>query len=53
MRKFKSIEPAQRFLAAHAAVHDLFNLGKHLVSAENYRYFRLRASALWESAVAA
>jgi putative transposase len=43
MRKFKSMEQAQRFLNAHAAVHNLVNLGRHLVSAENYRYFRLRA----------
>jgi putative transposase len=38
-RKFKSMEQAQRFLGAHAAVHNLFNLGRHLVSAEIYRYF--------------
>jgi len=50
MRKFKSMEQAQRFLGAHAAVHKLFNIGRHLVSAENYRYFRLRAFASWEKA---
>ena len=52
MRKFKSIEQAQRFLGVHAAVYNLFNLGRHLVSAENYRFFRLRAFASWEKAVA-
>jgi putative transposase len=52
MRKFKSMHQAQRFLGAHAAVYNLFNLGRHLVSAENYRYFRLRAFATWEKAVA-
>jgi putative transposase len=52
MRKFKSIEQAQRFLGAHAVVYNLFNLGRHLVSVENYRYFRLRAFASWEKAVA-
>ena len=52
MRKFKSIQQAQRFLGAHAAVYNLFNLGRHLVSAEHYRYFRLRAFASWEKAVA-
>jgi putative transposase len=51
MSKFKSMHQAQRFLNAHAAVHNLFNLGRHLVSAENYRYFRLRAFATWEKAV--
>jgi transposase-like protein len=53
MGKFKSMEQAQRFLNAHAAVYNLFNLGRHLVSAENHRYFRLRAFASWESAAAA
>jgi putative transposase len=52
MRKFKSIHQAQRFLGAHAAGYNLLNLGRHLKSAENYRYFRLRAFASWESAVA-
>ena len=52
MRKFKSIEQAQRFLGAHAAVYNLFNLGRHLISAENYRYFRIRAFASWKKAVA-
>jgi len=52
MRKFKSMEQAQRFLSAHAAVYNLFNLRRHLVSAENYRYFRPRAFATWKKAVA-
>jgi len=51
MRKFKSITQAQRFLNTHAAVYNLFNLGRHLVSAKNYRYFRLRAFVSWEKAV--
>jgi len=52
MRRFKSIQQAQRFLNVHAAVYNLFNLGRHLVSSENYRLLRLRAFASWESAVA-
>ncbi|MDB4543050.1 IS6 family transposase [bacterium] len=28
MRKFKSVSQAQRFVTAHAAVHNLFNLGR-------------------------
>lgn len=40
MRRFKSMQQAQRFLGAHAAVYNLFNLGRHLVSAKNYRVFR-------------
>ena len=50
MRKFKSVKQAQRFLNAHAAVYNLFNLGRHLVSAETYRYFRLRSFASWKNA---
>jgi putative transposase len=52
MRKFKSMEQAQRFLNAHAAVYNLFNLGRQLVSAENYRLYIQRAFASWESAAA-
>jgi putative transposase len=52
MRKFKSVKQAQRFLNVHAAVYNLFNLGRHLVSAEVYRLFRLRAFASWKDAVA-
>ena len=48
MRRFKSMNQAQRFLNAHAAVYNLFHLGRHLVSAENYRFFRLRAFATWK-----
>ena len=47
MRRFKSSLQAQRFLSVHAAVYNLFNLGRHLVSAKNYRFFRLRAFASW------
>jgi putative transposase len=43
MRRFKSMRQAQRFLGVHAAVYNLFNLGRHLVSAENYRLLRLHA----------
>jgi putative transposase len=52
MRRFKSIVQAQRFLGVHSAVYNLFNLGRHLVSANHYRLFRMRAFASWKSAVA-
>jgi putative transposase len=32
MRRFKSMLQAQRFVRVHAAVANLFNLGRHLVS---------------------
>ena len=50
MRRFKSMQQAQRFLTVHAAVYNLFNLGCHLVSAKNYHFFRLRAFASWNYA---
>ena len=52
MRRFKSIHQAQRFLATHAAVYNLFNLGRHLISAEHYRLFRQRAFVSWKCATA-
>ncbi len=51
MRRFKSTQQAQRFLSVHAAVYNLFNLGRHLTSARNYRIFRMRAFASWKYAV--
>jgi len=51
MRRFKSVRQAQRFLGAHAAVSNLFNLGRHLVSAEHYKNLRASAFAEWRRAV--
>ena len=52
MRKFKSIRQAQRFLGAHAAVSNLFNLGRHLVRVHHYRDLRKSAFAEWSRVVA-
>ena len=52
MRKFKSVRQAQRFLGTHAAVSNLFNLGRHLVRAEHYRNLREGAFEEWGKAVA-
>jgi putative transposase len=52
MCKFKSVKQAQRFLGVHAAVSNLFNLGRHLVRAEHYRNLRESAFADWSRAVA-
>jgi putative transposase len=41
-----------RFLGTHAAVSNLFNLGRHLVRAEHYRDLRTGAFPEWERAVA-
>jgi putative transposase len=52
MRKFKSVGQAQRFLGAHAAVSNLFNLGRHQASAQHYRDLRVSAFSEWSKAVA-
>ena len=46
MRRFKSAPQAQRFLSTHAAVYNLFNLGRHLISAKHDRFFRARSLPL-------
>ena len=51
MRRFKSVRQAQRFLGAHAAVSNLFNLGSHLVRAQHYRDLRVSALNEWSRAV--
>ncbi len=52
MRRFKSPLQAQHFLGTHAAVHNLFKLGRHLISAGHYRLLRQRTFASWKCAVA-
>ena len=52
MRRFKTAQQAQRFLSTYAAVYNLFNLGRHLVSAKHYRLFRECAFASWKRAAA-
>ena len=51
MRRFKSSRQAQRFLSVHAAIYNLFNLGRHLVSAGHYRKLREGAFTRWAEAV--
>ena len=52
MRRFKSVRQAQRFLGAHAAVSNIFNLGRHLVRAQHYRDLRISAFGEWSRVVA-
>jgi putative transposase len=47
MRKFKSVGQAQKFLSAHAAVYNLFNMGRHLIRAQHYRDLRVSAFNEW------
>jgi len=53
MQRFKSARSAQYFLIIHAAVHNTFNLQRHLVSRSTLRVFRAEAAAQWQDAVAA
>ena len=53
MQRFKSPGSAQRFLSAHAAVYNTFNVERHLVSRHTLRQFRSDAMATWSTATAA
>jgi transposase-like protein len=53
MQRFKSARSAQRFLSMQAAVHNTFNLQRHLVSRATLRIFRAEAADQWRNAVAA
>ena len=50
MRRFNSMKQAQRFLGIHAEVYNLFNLCRHLVSADHYRSLRQSAFVSWRNA---
>jgi len=52
LRRFKSAGQAQRFTTAHAAVHNLFNPGRHLIKAEHYRHLRVGAFNEWSRVIA-
>jgi transposase-like protein len=53
MQRFKSARSAQRFLSIRAAVHNTFNLQRHLIFRSTLRAFRVGAAAQWQDAVAA
>jgi putative transposase len=53
MQRFKSPRSAQRFLSAHSAVHNTFNLQRHLISRPTLRLFRAEAAHAWQTATAA
>jgi putative transposase len=53
MQGFKSAGSAQRFLSAHAAVQNTFNVQRHLISARTHRAFRASAMQTWRDVVTA
>ncbi len=53
MQRFKSAGSAQRFLSVHSAVHNTFNLQRHLISRNTLRLFRAEAMERWQHATAA
>ena len=52
-QRFKSPGSVQRFLSMHSAVHNTFNLQRHLVSRRTVRTFRAEAMQAWQVATAA
>jgi putative transposase len=53
MQRFKSPGSAQRFLSSHAAVYNIFNVQRHLATAQTHRVFRDSAMSTWRAAIAA
>jgi putative transposase len=53
MQGFKSPASAQRFVAIHAAVHNVFNVQRHLIRRATLRRFRAEAHRAWDDATAA
>lgn len=52
MRRFKSIQQAQRFLETHAAVYNLFKLHRHSLCRRFFKVFRIRSFAIWDAITA-
>ena len=50
-KMFRSMKQGQHFLNVHAAFSNLFNLGRHLTTAENYRQFRNNSLDEWDLVV--
>ena len=53
MRRFKSAAHAQRFLAVHDVVRNLFTLGRHRLRAGHSRLLHSRAFVTWNAVAAA
>ena len=53
MKRFKSPKQAQRFLAAHAPINNLFHLRRDHLTADQYRAARTRAFNVWAAVTGA
>ena len=53
LRRFKSQGHAQRFLSAHGPINNLFRIGRHLLKAKHYRWFRDQAFDIWSEVTSA
>ena len=50
MQRFKSQGQAQRFVSAHSAIFNTFNIQRHLISRNTMRDMRTAAMAEWNAA---
>jgi putative transposase len=53
MHRSKSVGSAHKFLSTHAAVYNIFNVQRHLTSAQTHHVLRAAAMDTWRTAVAA
>jgi putative transposase len=53
MQRFKNPGSAQKFLSTHAAVYNIFNVQRHLATAQTHRTLRDSAMSTWRAAIAA
>ncbi len=52
LARFRDIKTLQKFAAAHATIHNHFNLERHLKSRENFKQDRAAALAEWRQLAA-
>ena len=52
-QRFKSRKSVRRFLSIHAAIHNHFNIQRHLISKKAMHQFRAEALRLWQVVTAA
>ena len=53
MRRFKSMDQAQRFLAVHGAMKNLLVIPRHQLRAKNYRQLRTEAFDMYQQVTCA